>query len=84
MGGKKIAKINENNDKEECGSTKGDEDLGDLCTMIQGLALNANDFMADAWKDINLRREGKLGTEDLNLAADSSLQIHPSHLALIV
>ena len=50
MAGKKSAKSNNNDDKEECGSTKGYEDREDLYAMIQGLTLNMNTFIAKVEK----------------------------------
>ena len=61
MAGKKSAKSNNNDDKEECGSTKGYEDL---YAMIQGLTLNMNTFIADLRKE----REHETNKEDLNRA----------------
>ena len=63
MAEKKSAKLHNNDDKEESGSTKGYEDI---CAMIQGLTLNMNNFIADIRKE----RENKINKEDLNRATD--------------
>ena len=66
--GKKAPRTAEN-DKEECGNTKGYEP-DDLYAMIQGLTLNMDNFMADIRNKVKEIKEEMIDTEDLNRATD--------------
>lgn len=67
--GKKAPRTAENNDKEECGNTKG-YDQDELCAMIQGLTLNMDNFMADIRNKVKEIKDDMIDAEDLNRATD--------------